>query len=70
MGKLTFSYTTYVNTDYKIPKPFIKGTFELEDKRADPWPTVDQDDLQVRICMHFGYESADLPDREILKWEI
>lgn len=32
-GILKFTYQTFVNQEFTIPKPFIKGKFEIEDKR-------------------------------------
>ena len=65
VGKLTFSYQTYLNTDYKIPRAFMKGKFELEDYRDDAWPSGPSDDL--RICMHLMGPYTD--QVELLKWE-
>ena len=66
VGKLAFTYQTYLNTDYKIPRAFMKGKFELEDLRSgQAWSTTEGDDL--RICMHLI--SPFSSHVELLKWE-
>ena len=54
-----------MNTDYEVPRAFLKGKFELEDNRGDAWSQVEGDDL--RVCMHLmGPYSKQV---ELLKWE-
>ena len=65
VGKLKLTYSTYLNTDYKIPRAFMKGKFELEDLRAGAWSGSEGDDL--RICMHLLSPFSD--HVELLKWE-
>lgn len=52
IGKLTFTYQTFVNSEFKIPRAFIKGKFEIQDERAKEWNEQNMDVL--RVCMHFG----------------
>lgn len=52
VGKVTFTYWTFVNSEFKIPRAFIKGKFEVEDYRKAPWDDKNMEAL--RVCMHFG----------------
>ena len=33
-GLLKFTYWTFVNEEYEVPRPFLKGKFEITDKRS------------------------------------
>ena len=67
-GVLKFTYWTFVNTEFTVPKAYIKGRFEIEDKRSAAWSDTNMDVL--RICMHMGSKYGYETKREALKWEI
>lgn len=51
-GVLRFTYWTFVNTEFEVPKAYLKGKFEIEDKRSASWSESNMDVL--RVCMHLG----------------
>lgn len=77
-GELKLTYTSYINTEYKIPRAYIKGKFELTDLRSAAWTDLTNSGDNVRICLTIGTLDkwddfkADpkwMYPRELIKWK-
>ena len=71
VGKLKLTYQTYLNTEFDPPRGYIKGKFDLEDKRVGGvWPRDTVKGEELKICMHLGTPWGQQDYLENLKWEI